>query len=222
MRDAKHPDHVQDVLAALADLQKRHGFADRYLLVGHSCGATMAMQVAMGLRWTAAGPVVPGSSGEGDVEGLAADVIPPMAILGIDGIYDIKLLRDTNRQELMYQNFLVAALGSNEEEWVDSSPARWRRYAESWREGRLVILAHSHEDELVDWGQVEAMERCWREGQLRDKDCQSAGEGTRVPVEMRLVEIQGKHAEIWQKGVGMAGPIGEAVLLMVKDDESGI
>ena len=203
MRDAKHPDYVNDVLKAVRDLQRRHRFGERYLLLGHDCGATLAMQVAISRRWTRSGPLSDSVSGEADDN----IIIPPIAILGIDGIYDIPLLRNKNIGLSMYQTLIEGAFGNNEQEWAAASPASWTNYAKSWKEGRLVILAHSREDELVDWGQVEAMERCWSKRQEWEN-----GEG--VGVEMRILEIQGNHAEIWQKGVGMAGPIREAVLLL--------
>lgn len=43
-RNVKHPDHINDVLAAILYLQDKYCFEERYILVGHSCGATLAMQ----------------------------------------------------------------------------------------------------------------------------------------------------------------------------------
>jgi kynurenine formamidase len=202
MRNARHPDHINDVLTALRDLQRRHGFGERYLLCGHGCGATMALQVAMGRRWTESGPLRESQD----------DVVPPLAILGIDGLYDLPLARDTYKDDPFYQRFLEGAFGKNEDDWARASPARWTRYAESWGKGSLVVLAHSHDDELVDWGQVEAMDRCWREMQEGEGDGKANGK----LAEMRVMEIEGRHAEIWQKGIGMAGPIGNAVSLMLR------
>ena len=207
MRDAKHPDHLNDVLKALGDLQRRHGFAERYLLLGHGRGATLALQVAMSRRWTSSGPL--GDS----VLDVADDVavIPPIAILGIDGIYDIPLLRNQTAGLSRYQTMIEGAFGDDEQEWEAASPASWTRYAESWEKGRLLILAHSRDDELVDWGQVEAMERFWSKRQ-------DWGNSKSDGVEMRIQDIHGNHGEIWQKGVGMAGPIGRAVLSLVRKE----
>ena len=74
------------------------------------------------------------------------------------------------------------------------------------------MLVHSREDEMVDWSQVEVMERCWSEKQEWENK-------TGGKVEMTIQEIKGRHAEIWQKGVGMAGPIAE-VILSLKLNES--
>jgi hypothetical protein len=59
---------------------------------------------------------------------------------------------------------------------------------------------HSREDELVDWSQVEAMERCWSRGQDGEQE-----------KEMVIREIRGRLAEFWEKGSGMAGAIAEVV-----------
>lgn len=44
-RNAEHPDHLNDVTRALIFLEKIYGISGRYLLAGHSCGATLAFQV---------------------------------------------------------------------------------------------------------------------------------------------------------------------------------
>lgn len=199
MREAKHPDHINDILSALRDLQQRHRFGERYLLLGHGCGATLAMQVAMSRNWTHSGPVMEESN-----------VKPPIAILGIDSIYDIPLLRNRNVGLQKYQTLIEGAFGNDEQDWATASPAAWTRYAETWKEGRLVMLVHSREDELVDWSQVEAMEKGWSEKQ----------EWGGKEIEMKIQEIKGRHAEIWQKGVGMAGPIAEVILSLNLDKDS--
>jgi kynurenine formamidase len=196
MREAKHPNHINDVLTALKDLQQRHKFGERYLLLGHGCGATMAMQVAMSRNWTRSGPVMKNS-----------DIQPPIAILGIDAIYDIPLSRNRNIGLQKYQPLIEGAFGNDEQVWAAASPATWTKYAETWKEGRSIMLVHSREDEMIDWSQVEAMEKCWSENQ----------EWGSNKIEMKIQEIKGRHAEIWQKGVGMAGPIAEAIMSLQLD-----
>ncbi|KAJ6035798.1 alpha/beta-Hydrolase [Penicillium herquei] len=75
-RQAKHPDHLVDVVAAIHYLQERFQFGDRYIMIGHSCGAALAFQT---LQWQARNPS-PGFS-------------EPRAIVGVAGIYDFPLLR---------------------------------------------------------------------------------------------------------------------------------
>ena len=61
LRNAKHPDHINDVLTAIADLQRRYGFESNYVLIGHSVGATLALQTALAqsIPWS---PLRPSSS----------------------------------------------------------------------------------------------------------------------------------------------------------------
>ena len=79
-RNAKHPDHINDVLTAMLYLQETYHFRDQYILVGHSCGATLALQVAMKRYW--------GSQYESTFA-LELNVEPPRAVVGLEGIYDI-------------------------------------------------------------------------------------------------------------------------------------
>src|SRR5205814_2005033 len=44
-RGARHPDHLDDVRSALLYLQRRYGFGDKYVLVGHSAGGALAFQL---------------------------------------------------------------------------------------------------------------------------------------------------------------------------------
>ncbi|RMY50255.1 hypothetical protein D0864_14589 [Hortaea werneckii] len=77
-RTAHHPDHLSDILAALRHLQDAFGFGTRYLLVGHSCGATLAFQAAMmhhlhhSSSSLAAEPITPP---------LALDLVEPAGLL---------------------------------------------------------------------------------------------------------------------------------------------
>lgn len=142
LRAAKHPDHIRDVHNGLSYLQHRFGFKERYVLVGHSCGATLAFQSVMkslqpSFNW-----------------------VPPMAILGNAGIYDLKLLRDTYKVNSMYQQLIEGAFGSDEDVWNAVSPAVAQgcdSVNEGWSIGLLAVLAHSEDDILVDHAQVEAM-----------------------------------------------------------------
>lgn len=207
MRDAIHPDHINDILSALRDLQKWYGFGERYLLCGYGCGATLALQVAMGRRWMPSGPMEEFLSKEEKKE----DAIPPMAILGIDGLYDIPLLELTN--EALHHSFIQVAFGENPAESESASPACWTKYAESWKGGRYLMLAHSRQNKLLDWSQVEAMETCWKEKQ-------EGWDDGKPGIELEVSELHGDHAQAGRKELGMAGSIQEAVLLMTKDYEA--
>ena len=98
-RNAKHPNHIHDVLNAIRLLQKEYGFGERYLLVGHSCGATLAFQVAMIRRGE--GPYKPGYE-------------KPVGVLGVEGVYDMVALRDNHKEEAVYQEIIENVFGTDE------------------------------------------------------------------------------------------------------------
>jgi kynurenine formamidase len=180
-------------------LQKKYGFGERYLLVGHSVGATMAFQVVLSQKV----PWIPstGASAEGETE---CRVEPPMAILGVEGIYDFPLIVKTGPPEVKdkYVKLTRGAFGKDEEVWLEVSPAQYSEaaYTRSWGGGRhLVIVAHSWDDELVDWEQVRAITKVFSESM----------EGDRIKFE--VLELKGKHHEVWEKGHELARAIAEAI-----------
>lgn len=194
LRDAKHPDHIDDVLTAIGVLQKKYGFGERYLLVGHSVGATMAFQAALSqhLPWN---PTVA-------VE-FEQKARPPIAILGVEGIYDFPLIVRSVPDEVRDKYFepTRGAFGKNESVWLEASPAQYsaEAYARNWGEGRrLVIVAHSRQDELVDWGQVRTIRKVFSERVEGDL------------IKFETLELKGKHHEVWEKGE-LARAIAEAI-----------
>ncbi|GAD96621.1 conserved hypothetical protein [Paecilomyces variotii No. 5] len=190
LRRARHPDHINDVRTAISFLQTKYGFGDRYILVGHSCGATLAFQTVM--------DDLPGVNLDGD----APRLIKPKAVVGVEGIYDMRLLRDNHRQYDAYREFLTGAFGPDEKLWDAASPARASSgFQRSWTEGRLAVLAHSIDDELVDFAQVDAMHDAL-------KGWEGENEKRRV---VALRDLHGLHDEIWSKGEELARVITVAV-----------
>ncbi|KAL3419500.1 hypothetical protein PVAG01_09722 [Phlyctema vagabunda] len=177
-RDAKHPDHVLDVQSAIRFLQETYRFAENYILAGHSCGATLALQCVM-----------PTSIPE-----LPRDFTGPVGIAGLAGIYDLRVLRDTNSHP-EYARFIRGAFGDDETLWDTVSPARYKDFQDTWPEGRVVILASSRNDELVDDPQIDSM------GEM----------GSRVQVVKMKNELLGTHDEIWSRGIDLARVIAEMV-----------
>lgn len=193
-RNARHPDHVNDVLAAILHLQETYHFNDRYILIGHSCGATLALQVAMRRYW--------GSQYESTLA-LELNVEPPLAIIGSEGIYDIPALVAEYSSIPAYRDFVANAFGPDEATWKGASPSQ-ADFDESWPDGRMVVLMHSVDDELVSLKQPERMlvmlkEQGWEEDE---------GSQRRV----KLVKAQGlKHDEVWQDGEVLAGVSGKVI-----------
>jgi acetyl esterase/lipase len=196
LRNAKHPDHIDDVLTAIGVLQQKYGFGERYLLAGHSVGATMAFQVALSqhVPWNPAAAA--------DAERKA---MPPLAVLGVEGIYDFPLIVKTVPDDVrdQYVQPTQGALGKNESVWLAASPAQYSAgaYARCWGGGRhrLVVAAHSREDELVDWGQVRAIREVFWHRVDDDR------------IKFEVLELKGKHHEVWEKGQELARAIAEAV-----------
>ncbi|KAE8364460.1 Alpha/Beta hydrolase protein [Aspergillus caelatus] len=186
-RSAKHPDHINDVQAAIAFLQRKYGFEERYILVGHSCGATLAFQSVMG-RFKA---------------GISHG---PLAVVGLAGIYGLRLFRDTHKEISAYQEIVEGAFGDDEAAWDAVSPAVAKGadgVEGGWTEGRWAILAYSPEDSLVDASQREAMDdtlKGWWALQSEDKLRCAA-----------LMPLGGEHDECWEKGEGLAEAIGYAI-----------
>ncbi|PWY83203.1 hypothetical protein BO94DRAFT_599724 [Aspergillus sclerotioniger CBS 115572] len=184
LRTATHPDHISDILSALSFLQSKYGFGENYLLVGHSCGATLAFQSVMGkFRTLSSGPA-------------------PVGILGMAGIYDLRLLRDTHRDVSAYQEFTEGAFGKDEVVWDGVSPAVVRGVdgvSGGWEGGRVVVLAYSAEDGLVDAGQREVMRRALGE--------------------VEGLDIRGQHDDAWMEGRELARGIEFAIGLLREGSE---
>lgn len=201
-RGARHPDHLDDVRAAIRYLQDRFGFGGRYVLVGHSAGATLAYQIAM-TTTTADDQDQDGDGGSstsrrgGDhPDGLPAtgDVIaPPTALCGLEGIYDFHGLND--RKGGAYAEFLTAAFG-DPAGWDAAAPMKCigRGAPSDGGDSELWVLAHSPDDELVDMPETDGMAR---------RLLEDAGPGGEDRV-LLIRDLSGKHDDVWRDGGGVA------------------
>lgn len=191
-QDAKHPEHIADVETALAFLQNTYKFGARYILVGHSCGATLAFQAVMGAV-----------SGHREQATLTAQ---PTAIVGVAGIYDLRRLRDTHLEISAYQEFIEGAFGADEMLWDGISPARVagsRGVEGGWKSGKLAVLAYSKDDGLVDWSQVEAMKEALGNWEKTGPEI-PAQEDSNPDRRLRVLSISGIHDEAWENGDQLA------------------
>lgn len=185
-RNAKHPDHVNDVLRAILHLQETYAFGDRYILVGHSCGACLVLQVAMKRYW--------GSQYESTLA-LEMNVAPPLAVVGIEGIYDLAALVKYHEQQPFYRHFTESAFG-NSKNWAEASPTH-SNFNQSWEDGKLVVIAHSRGDELVEWEQPDLMLKSLSSQGFKDSGKRRG----------KLLELKGKHDQVWQEGKEVARAI---------------
>lgn len=137
----------------------------------------------------------------------------PTAILGVAGIYDLRLLRDTYRDKPAWQEFIEGAFGPDESVWDAASPAKVEGgdgVEGGWSSsGRLAVLAHSPEDALVDASQGEAM----RWALMRWEKGRSQEGGDRHVV---MLPVKGLHDDPWEKGEELARTIAATVEEMRK------
>jgi acetyl esterase/lipase len=183
-REAVHPQHVSDVLHGLA-LLRSLGLSDQsYILSGHSAGACLAFQAIL-------------HSPRHYGLGYLPDAPCPVAILGLNGLYDLPALANglgPSHEHLRdeYEIFLSSAFGADKGEWPAASPACFdpAEIAERVREGkapRLVVLDQSTEDQLVPINQRDRFEATL-----------SKVKGLRVIEGHRLT---GQHEAPWRQGV---------------------
>lgn len=190
-RGARHPDHVRDIRAAVAYLQRQYGpFGSRYVLVGHSAGASLALQLVVGQ----------GEKAEAEAEQAADPLVPlplPRAIVGFEGVFDFRGL--DARMGGGYAGFLAGAFGDDRAAWDAAAPMTLAgRYGERWQvgdggrgdDGKVVaVLGWSPEDDLIDEPEIDGMAaRLRRDG-----------------VEPLLFkDLRGRHDEIWEDGRDVA------------------
>ncbi|KAJ5684662.1 uncharacterized protein N7477_001007 [Penicillium maclennaniae] len=185
-RNAKHPDHIRDVEAALAFLQNTYGFGPREM---------------------AHNPDAEGGTGVEAVSTTPEPLPPrlrakPTAIVGVAGIYDLRRLVDTHRSIPAYREFVEGAFGPDDMVWDAVSPAQMigsRGVEGGWKTGRLVVLAQSPDDELVDMGQREAMQdalKGWEQTEAQVPPEELTHKDRRV----RILDISGAHDDAWING----------------------
>ena len=184
-REFQHPRHILDVVAALDFLRNVFGLGDeQYVLTGHSCGATLALQATLAEsdRWS-------------DREKFPQPP-RPAAALGLNGLYNLPMLvhePDTHTDLAdIYASFLRLAFGNNEDEWKNSSPACFdseviARRAKKNATPKLVVLDQSTDDQLVPMNQTVAMQSLLE-----------TVPGIRI---LRSETLKGSHNEPWESGL---------------------
>ncbi|KAK0124681.1 hypothetical protein ONS95_009626 [Cadophora gregata] len=199
LRSATHPDHLLDILTGIFFLQSKYSFGSKYLLIGHSCGATLAYQSLIRDQL---------------LESILSSIKfqPPEIVVGVAGIYDMRLLRDNNSHPA-YQEFLVSAFGEDEKEWDRASPADGRYdFLRGWKEGRMAVLVSSSGDELVDEAQIECMGE-------KLEGLRGSGSGDGVKVRILKGFLAQTHNGIWEGGEGLADVIIEVLRVWVGGDK---
>ncbi|MCJ1312971.1 hypothetical protein MMC25_006647 [Agyrium rufum] len=189
-RSVVHPAHIEDVLTAIQWLQNEYGFGKNYLLAGHSCGATLALQAVMG-EWEGR------DDGEKKADLKSTDnFVTPIALLGVEGIYDLPLLLKSFSDPI-YRSFLEAAFGTDESKWIEASPTTGR-FSKSWRNGLVCVVTFSKGDTLIDEKQLDAMMKVL----VRETSSRMSG---------KIFELTGSHDQIWFRGKELARAIRETI-----------
>ncbi|CAK7230496.1 Kynurenine formamidase [Sporothrix bragantina] len=208
LRVARHPDHINDVVAGLNALSRDGGdngspadyiAHDRYIIYGHSCGAFLAFQL-----WT---------------EESSNEYRLPPCIIGLEGIYDLRGFVERGGSPehgggpgtgfaAALKTIAEGAFGSDRAVWDRASPARYDftklagRSTTKDKKPWLAILAYSPEDELVDGGEMDNMEKALQKGAAHSN-------GGLVYVGMR--DLHGRHDEVHEDGGEVARVLTEAV-----------
>lgn len=194
-RNVRHPRHLLDVVKALHWLGREYDVGTEtgwmYILMGHSCGATIAFQLAIGLL-----------KEDGGESGFGKGVERPIGLVGLEGLYDLPLLVKNHNDEEFYREFVESAFPGGERVWRDVSPVSADR-DRFWEDVRVVILGMSREDELVEWEQVEVMRRAV--DPIRGRESKG---------KLKLLELDGRHDEAWEKGMGVLRALEAALRLM--------
>ncbi|KAL0944133.1 uncharacterized protein CTRU02_202019 [Colletotrichum truncatum] len=186
LRCAQHPDHLQDIWLALSFLQRQYKIKDRYILIGHSAGATLALQLPMGSAALGSAP--------------PPEVQLPAAFVGVSGIYE---LVDFNaRHGENYTQFIAGAFGNDQTAWNKVMPATFSgSFKEALPAQRLIMLAWSTEDSLVDEPEIEGMASKLRK------------DGVECTVIKNLTH---DHDFVWEDGKQIARLLSEALDLLRK------
>lgn len=180
-----------------------------YVLLGHSCGATLAFQVLMDVaRWSSSSSssssvseeTTPTTTGAAPIR----KVSKPVAVIGLDGLYDLPgLIKDPGEKHARwipeYEAFTRFAFGDDEQTWYDVSPISVKDWVGEWgRNDGKVVLVQSKDDTLVPYRQLKGMYHAL-------KPSIAAG------LDVFELPASGDHDELWQTGDQIAGIIVEVV-----------
>lgn len=135
-RNAHYPDHLQDVEKGLLFLEDRCQISGRYLLAGHSAGATLAFEL----------------------HNNSSSRLPvPLGVLGIAGIYEFESFLKAHSEIPAYKEFMENAF-PDRSLWEKAAPYTNRESDFAvWEHSKAVIIAHSEEDQLVEKEQASLM-----------------------------------------------------------------
>ncbi|KAI7671382.1 hypothetical protein KC318_g3530 [Hortaea werneckii] len=110
-----------------------------------------------------------------------------------------------------HSHLITNAFGPNPSDWARASPSSGissasshQHQAEAWP--NLIVLAHSRQDELVEWQQVDLMHAALKSRGFDEVGGEDGGGGR-----LKLVELNGGHDEVWRQGEELARAVGETL-----------
>lgn len=190
-RTATWPDHLEDIRAGISwtlqhgrnhDPRRRPDVEEDqtpqgYILAGHSVGGTMTLKIC---------------------QALAPPFAYPIAALSLCGIYDFTALREAHEpNRKLYEEFTNGAFGPEAEGgWVRGLTTK----DAIRKEVKLLVLAHSKTDSLVDWQQT-----CIMSDVLDRMDSSQQG---------MVMELHGDHKEIYEKGTEIARTVHQSMRIL--------
>ncbi|KAI1180778.1 alpha/beta-hydrolase [Nemania sp. FL0916] len=196
-RAARHPDHLNDIRAALVFLQQTYGFGSNYVLIGHSAGGALVFQLPASVSTPASA-----SSEAGKHPDL------PAAVVALEGLYDFRGINE--RYKGAYTLFFRGAFGDDPESWDAAAPIKFSgNYADNWPSGKLVLIGWSPDDTLIDGPEADNMARRlldldeFVEEKLDDEGEEESGNKGKKRL-LLLKDLQGEHDEIWRSGEHVA------------------
>ncbi|OLN96747.1 Kynurenine formamidase 1 [Colletotrichum chlorophyti] len=134
LQNARWPDHLNDAIAALKDLNQNYPIDGKYIISGHSVGAQISFFAALKTLEDASIP-------------------KPAAVLGVSGIYDYPQLHITHPD---YDYLVLNAM--REDQLIEASPAKVDAENYAALDLEAFVVAHSRDDGFVPWDQVESIE----------------------------------------------------------------
>ncbi|KAL2429053.1 hypothetical protein ABEF95_004805 [Exophiala dermatitidis] len=229
-RNARHPDHLDDICSGLALLHETYGLTDdNYMLVGHSCGATLAFQALQRLCSSTSPSESPFSQPPSTSSRSSSTPPPPTTIVGLAGIYDLRLLLDNHKDTPssdIYASFLEGAFGEDKNDWDRASPARFISTSTStstppgesdclYADRSLsILLVTADKDDLVEPEQRDVMRRTIL-GLGTDPEESTESPHTRSTCCSRYkytdMNIEGGHDDMWRVGERMMKVIERAL-----------
>lgn len=134
----RYPDHLEDVAQCLLYLEEHYQISNRYILVGHSAGATMAFELH---NWY-----------------MPRRTLPiPAVVLGVAGIYNFEAFVEEHSGIPAYREFMENAF-PEKGLWERASPyENCLPKSAVWEQAKAIIISHSDQDELVEEAQSSYM-----------------------------------------------------------------